>query len=907
MQTCPNQDELVLLLSDSLSDSRRDQFTIHIEGCSECQAALDQLTGDADTQPLRGAEDSTAERLDPTLFRLMQQLRQSPPVADWSGGGEVTDEEIVFPGPATEDAPLGQLEGYGIVEKLASGATGVLYRAVDTKLGRTVAVKVLRSAVAATGSARARLEREARAVASLSHDHIVTLYQIGSQPDFPPYLVMEYIEGESLGERVHRVGPLPPREAARIVQEVAQALGAAHQQHLVHRDVKPSNIMMDQVSGRAKVTDFGLARPDEPGSRLTMEGAIAGTPAYMSPEQILDPNQVDGRSDIYSLGVVLFELLTGTVPFRGVVRMTLMQVLHDEPPPPRQLNDNLPRDLETICLKAMAKDPDGRYQTQLELAEDLQRWMEDKPVQARPVSASGRLLRWCRRNRKIAALSTAVIVLLTAVAVVSSLAAVALAAASNQAKAAQKAAIQNAEAATEQRDLALETLRKLVYDVYDELESEKFDIGKVQKKILNIALDGLRKVAESAENKGLVDYSTAVAHHRLGFILWRLDENDQAAKEYHHALNTLDRLQTDYPNDTGLRQLRIETQWGLSDIELESQNYGSAVKYLDVALAACKKIAEAPGEDLRLQQLLITAHQRMGDARTQMGEDETAAAHFRESLQIVHRLLRQHPQNDRLLLDQLACHDRLGKLLARMSKSVPALRHLKAVIRHGNELISAREHAVELRYVVYTANIAIGDISSGRGQPVKAEKFYGQALAGIRASLDEFPGHMMAMEDLARTCSAMGAMREKVGDQTGARKYYEEMQSAINQYLHLIPEDLEAARDLTKSHMALANVSPDLNQTREHWNSAIRIMKPITEREEVSVQDRQRLVEACLASADAEWGAGQIQAARDLVVWARTLCDRIEEDDNARGGPLARWLRKQRKAIQQAAQDLSAE
>lgn len=185
---------------------------------------------------------------------------------------------------------------------------------------------------------------------------------------------------------------------------------AAHKAGLVHRDIKPANILLEGPEARARITDFGLVRVHEGSGGTSLDGSIPGTPEYMSPEQVREPDRIDERTDVYSTGVTLYESLTGEVPFRGVPHMVLQQVLRDGPVSPRRLSDRIPRDLETICLKAMAKEPRRRYPNAKELAEDLGRFLAGEPVRARPVSRPERWLRWCRRQPVRAALLGALLI-----------------------------------------------------------------------------------------------------------------------------------------------------------------------------------------------------------------------------------------------------------------------------------------------------------------------------------------------------------------------------------------------------------------------------------------------------------------------------------------------------------------
>jgi hypothetical protein len=313
-----------------------------------------------------------------------------------SGPSCPTVDSPAPPAPALDLAPLPLVPGYEILDEVGRGGMGMVYRARQVALNRLVALKLMRDGAHATAEERARFKREAEAVARLQHPHVVQIFEVG-EAEGVPFFAMEFCSGGSLDKRLGG-RPLPPRDAAALVEAMARAVHAVHLARVVHRDLKPANILFG-ADGRLKVTDFGLAKKlDEAGQ--TQTGAVLGTPAYMAPEQAGGQGkEVGPATDVWALGALLYEALTGRAPFQGATIVEVLERVRTlDPVPPRRLVAGVPRDLETVCLKCLRKDPARRYESAEALAEDLGRFLAGEPVWARPMSAWERGWRWLQRH-----------------------------------------------------------------------------------------------------------------------------------------------------------------------------------------------------------------------------------------------------------------------------------------------------------------------------------------------------------------------------------------------------------------------------------------------------------------------------------------------------------------------------
>lgn len=404
----PSIESALLIASETIRESLLPEL-LHIEIFHRIKRRDDSLLSEY------------AQRFPAVDTRLIQLIIEKQMASDTASArqqvirssastGDDHAETVSRDGQRTRPHPTPNLPGYEILGELGRGGMGVVYQARQIELGRTVAIKmVLAADEGAPDADIVRLRREAAAIAQLNDPRIVQLFEIGIYQG-KPYLVMEFVPGRTLADMIQQALP-PPRVAAQLVSEIARSIHEVHKRNIVHRDLKPANILVrvDAASGeelrldsqqtiQPKITDFGLAQVTTDSCGITKSGGVLGTPSYMSPEQVRGESPIGPAADVYGLGAILYELLSGRPPFKSFdVTMTLWEVLNDEPVPPRRLQPRIPLDLNTICLKCLEKPPNNRYSSAADLADDLDRFLRHEPTHARAISPIVRFSRWCQR------------------------------------------------------------------------------------------------------------------------------------------------------------------------------------------------------------------------------------------------------------------------------------------------------------------------------------------------------------------------------------------------------------------------------------------------------------------------------------------------------------------------------
>jgi tRNA A-37 threonylcarbamoyl transferase component Bud32/tetratricopeptide (TPR) repeat protein len=712
--------------------------------------------------------------------------------------GETIESVEAAAGTEPDLRPLGEgvvIGSYELLGVLAHGGMGVVYKARHTRLDRFAAIKMVLAGAHASTDQLLRFRSEAQVVARLQHPNVVQLYEVGEH-DGLPYIALEFVEGGSLA---HKAGgrPQPPREAAGAIETLARATEYAHQHGIIHRDLKPANVLLTG-EGVPKITDFGLAKRLEADSGQTRTGTLMGTPSYMAPEQARgDLKAVGPLTDVYALGAVLYELLTGVPPFAAATPLeTVVAVQKKEPVPPSRLQPRVPRDLETICLKCLEKDPARRFASAAELAADLRRFLAGEPIHARRVSRAERLWRWCRRHPDIAALSAVVLLLLSTVAAGSTAAAFriraekriaeenavaardaqgraesALGEAKHQkalaeqsatdARAAQTQA-ETAKAATEkalkqteiarteaekarqradeqatlaaaQRELALDALGGLATKVQDQLDDAPGTQG-LKKELLELAVGGLQRIARSSELAGVADIRMAEGHRRLGELAFRLGEIDLARRNFEQ-VERIVRAQADAnPDDPTWRRSLSVAQAKLGDLCAATGDRPGARKHYEVARKLRAELSAAAPTSAAATVDLAQVYVKLGD----VSDPEPAVKLYLESLRLRRAVLAADTGDPNARRDVRISHYKLADGHLKRGDVDAARVNAEKSLEFAEALFADFPKTPQLQQDLALSRGKLGDVFRAEQKP-EARKEYAEAVRLLEPLAAENP------------------------------------------------------------------------------------------------------------------------------------------------------------------------
>jgi eukaryotic-like serine/threonine-protein kinase len=727
-------------------------------------------------------------------------------------------EEMPAESPKSRKPPAGQvgpeLPGYEILEVIGRGGMGVVYKALHVQLDRLVALKMVLSGAHASPEELARFSTESQAVAQLQHPGIVQIYEVGEH-DGLPYFSLEFVAGGSLANKIGGT-PQPTRAAALMVRELALAMREAHRRNIIHRDLKPANVLLT-ADGAPKITDFGLAKRMDADSEQTHTGAIMGSPSYMAPEQAWgQTHQIGPLTDVYALGAILYEMLVGRPPFQGASAVeTIALVRTQEPVPPTRLQPKVAVDLETICLKCLQKDPAKRYEGASALAEDLERFLEGRPILARPVGSVERLTRWCLRNPRVAGLAGAVAGLLITVAAVSTYAAVSLKWAngelsrSNKAvEAARDEAQTNERAAVKARDLEAAARKKaedLAMVAFDQnknaLQSQRYisvliytklrDIAGTQElreELIGTSLKGIRENMEVMDKLAAVVHakdkeSAAVAtrtlagiYQRAGVMTEELSHFDEATRYYRQMDEQAELLAADNPGLLEARKVLASSKITLGQFHMTRLGDSkAALGYLERNLALRREILARNPTDDQAKRGVCNALGLLAQVWLKLGDPEKANVFYKEEVAVRDQIGPALASVIEIRREDAGLEERLGDLNVALNKNDAGGDHYDRALKIREETARLNPQYDPAQRDVLLSYKVLGTFHLlQRKDPTAARGFYEKALAGFEHRLKAEPENVVAREQVAVTHYYVATAALRMGDRKSADLHYKE-------------------------------------------------------------------------------------------------------------------------------------
>jgi tetratricopeptide (TPR) repeat protein/tRNA A-37 threonylcarbamoyl transferase component Bud32 len=740
---------------------------------------------------------------------------------------EKTDEAQATPGPAR--GPRSSLRGpavpgYEIIAEIGRGGMGVVYKARHVRLDRLVALKMILAGAHASTDQIARFHIEARAVAQIQHPGIVQIHEDGDHEGLP-YFSLEFVPGGSLAQLIGGK-PQPPRAAAAMVIELCRAMAEAHARGIIHRDLKPANVLLT-LDGKPKITDFGLAKQMAGDSEQTHTGAVMGTPSYMAPEQAWGETHAIGPlSDQYSLGAILYEMLVGRPPFQGATTLeTLELARNQEPVAPTRLQPKVPADLETICLKALQKDPAKRFPDVAAMAADLRSFLDGEPIVARPVGAPERLWRWCMRNPRVAVLAAAVVLMGLAITAGSAAFAVSLKAlngelaksyrdeanaraiaqtnertaitAKNEAIAATKAEAEAREKEKQAREKAEALVQGAFAQNRNALEAQRVlsillnqrllgipGTQGLREELINTTLTGLEATMASLEQLGTVARdkegfalgmrALAGVNQRAGQIAMEYGKYDETARYFRRMEELAEQLAAADPDALEPQKVKASVKATLGDFQMDRiGDAEAALKFFDQALALRRQWLARETSSDEAKRGVANILGAIARARLQLGDPAKARDNYREEIGLRDQFSPDLADQVEVRRERAGLSDKLGDLSISLGEPRAAREHFDRALalrreiaaQNGDETQAQRDVLLSLQRVGNHELIYARD-------PKSARQNYQEALDGFLLRLKAEPTSAPAKFDVALAHYYVATADLRAGDRDSAMAHY---------------------------------------------------------------------------------------------------------------------------------------
>lgn len=827
MMNCP-PDEALRRLLDETSVAPDEAMIEHIGSCPTCGERLQALaeTDDEthvsfdtllarqdiawpkiDTQASNTQARSEASDLPATEFDTAS-LAQSKNPAHISDATSATQPDCASDPHRSEspgqrrrtDDPPDDFGDYELLRQVGAGGMGIVYKARQKSADRLVAVKLIRPDQLAMLPAdrrevwKERFRAEAKAAARLDHEHVVTIYEVG-EVEGTLYYSMQFIEGRSLSQMVGE-SPIENHRVAELIAKVASAVDHAHGQGILHRDIKPQNILVreQQQTGGAKgstlalgrdrpyVADFGLAKTlDEGGAGSTHTGEVMGSPSFMSPEQAQDASRCTIASDVYSLGATLYFALTGRPPFRAASPLeTLRQVIDEDPVPPRELNRAIEADLQTITLKALAKEPSKRYGTAEAFADDLQRYLSGNPIKARPVNGIERFVRWCRRNPAVAGLTSGVAVLLVLVAVVSTLSAIQLQRLVNR----EREARQEAE---EFFTVSQDVIHDMVTDYAGESLEHVPQMQQARRDLLNRALALYTRLSKSRPSNPELLVAFARTRYRIAILHDLLGEVQEARVAHLDAIDLFDQLRNQTPEDPRLQLYWSRANTMLGEVLRKTEPVPARSRF-DDALTVQRALHEAFPDDAIYAKEQSRTLNNLGLLLTETGDYPLAEEHLRIGIEILDELSRSNALAATELSDVLADLARsqinLGVLLRKLpERAGEARQQYESALQTLRKSVDLEPDDRDHRFRLAVAEVDLGNflVLNVPDEKESARDHTRSAARQFERLTEDFPGIPMYLYEAANARNSLAGTLAMMGELSASMTEFQVAESQLEQ------------------------------------------------------------------------------------------------------------------------------